>query len=719
MKICLITASTATDFEDPDDAMGSEVRSLARRPHLGVLALAAVLERRGFECRIVNLNRLYYDYLAEGSASGVAAFADWAAGRILSREAEVYGFSSLCSSYPLTIRIAASVKRDNPGAPIILGGPQASVVDLPTLAAFPFIDFVLRGEADETLPLFLDEWSGSRRFAGVPGLTWRSPFGPARNGAAPIIEDLDSLPLPAYEMDAGLKEVERVPLELGRGCPFSCTFCSTNDFFRRKFRVKSPQRMLADMREMARRFGFRQFDLTHDMFTVDRRRVVDFCNHMLESGEGFQWACSARTDCVDEELLELMAKAGCQGMFFGIETGSRRMQKIIDKGLDPDRARAVIATAERLGISTDVALITGFPEETWDDLRQSLDIFVHAMRHPRSTPQLNLLAPLAGTPIHSRHQDQMVLEDLCSDMSHQGSTQNQADRELIRRYPQIFPNFYLLPAPGLERGACVELREFLLMGLARLRWLITALHDSSTGLLDVFLAWRVRRIELHPELNGGSLRRYYTTQQSGSDFLHFVRERGGDWSNPALEALLAYHEAFLEAEAREDKPAPRGTPVRGAFRPADIPVRRPHLHVFRLEWDVQSAVESLKRSGPPAAVRKAKRYRTSPISEGQIRLIEISPLLARALELCDGRRRVEECLAELARCFQGPRELRRCGAECVMEEIRDQGLIEVYRRPAELTAETRGTRRKRGEKQSLSSLRILRVPRVSAVKIKT
>src|SRR5262249_8992500 len=130
----------------------------------------------------------------------------------------------------------------------------------------------------------------------------------------------------------GVRHCRHFPLELGRGCPFSCTFCSTNDFFRRRFRLKSPAHMIAEMRRVKETYGIDSFELVHDMFTVDRKRVVEFCEALIASQEEFTWGCSARTDCVDEELIAFMARAGCRGIFFGIETGSRRMQRIIDKG---------------------------------------------------------------------------------------------------------------------------------------------------------------------------------------------------------------------------------------------------------------------------------------------------------------------------------------------------------------------------------------------------
>jgi radical SAM superfamily enzyme YgiQ (UPF0313 family) len=88
------------------------------------------------------------------------------------------------------------------------------------------------------------------------------------------------------------------------------------------------------MSELRNACGIEWFDLIHDMFTVDRKKVVAFCDAILESGERFYWNCCARTDCIDDELIHLMAKAGCENIFFGIETGSSRIQEVINKNLD-------------------------------------------------------------------------------------------------------------------------------------------------------------------------------------------------------------------------------------------------------------------------------------------------------------------------------------------------------------------------------------------------
>jgi hypothetical protein len=133
--------------------------------------------------------------------------------------------------------------------------------------------------------------------------------------------------------------------------------------------------MIDDIASIKKAYGVNYFSLVHDMYTIDRKKVVAFCESILASGERFTWGCSARTDCIDDELLGLMAKAGCTGIFFGIETGSERMQRVINKKLDLAEARQRIACADRSGIHTTVAFIVDFPVALLQDSGDLLAVF--------------------------------------------------------------------------------------------------------------------------------------------------------------------------------------------------------------------------------------------------------------------------------------------------------------------------------------------------------
>jgi radical SAM superfamily enzyme YgiQ (UPF0313 family) len=685
VNICLVTAPTATEFKGLEELSSRSVRWAASQPQLGILTLTAVLINRGDHPRIVDLNRAYFDW-AESSCLDSTGFAEHAARIIVARDAVVYGFGSICSSYPLTIRIAEAVKALRPESAILFGGPQASVVDVATLEAFPFVDLVLRGEAERTLPLLLDQLEDERRLDQVPGLTYRTCVRPGRNANAPIIENLDELPMPAYHLTGDLKDAARAALELGRGCPYACTFCSTNDFFRRKFRLRSPERVLQDMRQINVEYGIRDFELVHDMFTIDRRRVERFCEAMIASGEKFTWSCSARIDCVDEELLELMARGGCNGIFYGVEVGSQKMQKIIDKNLDPRRADEIIDATERLGIHSTVSMIVGFPEETPEDLRQTVGIYMHSARCPHSSPQLNLLAPLAETPLHAKYRHNLVLEELCSDMSRQGVSQNEADLRLIRQYPEIFPNFYLLPTPHLDRRFLLELREFALNVIERLRWLLVAIDQTSMGVLDFFSEWRAHRLNIRPSLLGAELRQYYRGPLFRGDFLTFLRRhRIGD--HATVEVFLEYEDALLKSTAAASDVQRMGELVAVGSRlvGSDVPVRRENTIFVELQCDIQLIIDALKLCKAPVWARGSHFYVTREVSVGTYCVERVSNWLGCLLRACDGRHTIGDIVTRLASDIpEVDASLKDYVFGRMLEGAQAKGFIEIYRQHGNL-----------------------------------
>jgi len=335
MRVCLVSPPTATDFGESQIAKSERVRGIVEHPPVGILVLAAILEQRGIEVFVVDLNRTYLEYLKTTRCSaGGADFAEAAAMKLSRLPADVFGFGTLCCSYAVTIRIAARLRLLRAGVPVILGGPHASVVDVATLETFPFFDYIVRGEAEETLPQVLEALAQGKQPARVASVTYREGGTIVRNPDASVIADLDAVPVPAYHLWPYLDGWDTLPLELGRGCPFGCTFCSTNLFFQRRYRVKSPEAMIRQMRFFRQTLGICRFNLIHDSFTADQEKVLAFCDALDRCGESFSWDVSARTDCLNDALIQRMAGSGCHGVFLSIETGSPSLQKIIHKRLD-------------------------------------------------------------------------------------------------------------------------------------------------------------------------------------------------------------------------------------------------------------------------------------------------------------------------------------------------------------------------------------------------
>jgi radical SAM superfamily enzyme YgiQ (UPF0313 family) len=658
-SVCFVTALTVSDFIDPDLTAGANSNTGAQ---LGVLTLAALLRRQAYDPCIVNLDDLFFEFVTQDKTRpsinrdpGVTrlkelppseSFFSFVARHLPTQRFDIFGLSSICGSYPLTLRLAQEIRRTNPQTKIILGGPQASVVDVETLKAFPCVDIIVRGEADDTFPSLL-QLLESGDWDRIPGITFRRDDEVIRNPNAPVVENLDRLPLPAFDLDLRLRDRGGVHLEIGRGCPFACTFCSTNDFFRRNFRLKSPARMIADIASLKTEYGLDYFSLVHDMYTIDRKKVVAFCEAILASGEKFTWGCSARTDCIDDELLELMARAGCTGIFFGIETGSQRLQEVINKKLDLAEAVQRIACADRHGIKTTVALIAGFPEETRDDLRDTLHFFIDSLRFDHAEPQCSLLAPLAATPVYDQHKHHLVFDQIYSDMSHQSWQQDPVEIEMIKAHGDIFPNFYAIPTVQIERSYVKEAIDFVTYLATWFRWLPVAVLQDSGDLLRVFdrwLRWRAERKSTGSDEDTGWTP-YYSHRRFQHEFLKFVEtcylpEMA---KAPAVIAAIAQTECATRKDQRQ-----RVIEETGRLDETTVPYLVDSLLVVDLEVDYKELIYSLRNKTDLSEVSACNATVVFSNADEDMNVWQLSPLAGALLRLCDGRRTVTEITQELS-----------------------------------------------------------------------
>lgn len=369
---------------------------------------------------------------------------------ILLNDPFAVGFSTWCDSFPYSLLIAEAIRQINPSVPIIFGGPQASILGKESLQLFPYIDYILQGEADRTLPQLMKELLNGDGGGTVPGLIYRDKRNNKILHSSPdIIRDLDSLPVPVYE---SILPEEMVRIDAGRGCPYRCTFCSTNQFFSKKYRVKSVDRLLEEFKYCEDTLGVRWIGISHDMFTLNREFISEFSNRLIEVNKKrkkpYYWTCSARVDCVTESLLDLMYKSGCRAVFFGMETGSPRIQKEIQKNLDVGKASRIIRHCAKLGIYTVVSYMLGFPAENREDLNLTLRSMVQETSHGAYT-QLTLLSVLPGTILHREH-----LEELSYDGSHSGFSDIYPTgriESMIRDHPDIFSSFYYLRNTEIRR----------------------------------------------------------------------------------------------------------------------------------------------------------------------------------------------------------------------------------------------------------------------------
>jgi len=367
-------------------------------PPLGILHAGAAARAAGHEVVFLDFALL----LRRGQLRADDGLIGRCAERILELDLDLLGLGAMISAMPAALHLAYEVRKRRPDLPVILGGQGPETVEEAVVSRYAAIDAVAVGEADFTLADCLDRLGASpgrtsaadgvahrvRDWAEVPGLVMRRDGLPFRTPARPLLTELDQVPGPdwglaeppsAYAEAAGEREA-MFPIDLGRGCTYSCSFCTTPGFWGRIARQLSPERAVDELDRMAALDGLGCAYVTHDLFTVDRRRVLEICAEKLRRGNTLAWECRTRIDLVDEELLEAMGAAGCRRILYGVESDSAEVLARVNKGgraIGTD-VRATLHAAARANVASIVGVMAGVPGESPDDLERNLALMADA-----------------------------------------------------------------------------------------------------------------------------------------------------------------------------------------------------------------------------------------------------------------------------------------------------------------------------------------------------
>ncbi len=323
------------------------------------------------------------------------------------------------------------------GSRTLAFGTHVTPLTLETMRPFPALDFILRGEPELTLRELVDtlegrapsngavakmlaetappvtglgvEGSRLQGGSGVPqrlnlttirGLAWRDRGEIVINPDRPFIPSLDDLPMPRHEMLPLNKQ--RMPMIKGpftfivtsRGCPAGCKYCIKHVSYQNSVRLRSAQLIFEEL-QLLSGLGIHYVHMYADLFTVNRAQVVDLCRLIIDSGLKVHWTCNSRVDYVDEEMLQLMAKAGCWYISWGIESANEQILKTAHKGYKKEQVLKALTWAKQAGISNWGFFIIGLPGETEETIRQTID---YAKSLPLDIALFHIAAPYAGTP---------------------------------------------------------------------------------------------------------------------------------------------------------------------------------------------------------------------------------------------------------------------------------------------------------------------------------
>lgn len=432
-------------------------------PHLGLAYLAAVSERRGDEVYVFDMD--VEDMPLEG--------------KVRDFKPHIVGITSNTPQVKQAWLAARTIK-EVADIPIVIGGPHPSA--LPDESAVrPEIDVVARGEGEATwieLCELIDRARGTGALTGkalldpangllddVLGISYKLPDGSVRrNHERPAINDLDSLPWPAYHFFKMERYTSLQPaidavdgarsfsMMTSRGCPYRCTFCSQS-IMPEKWRARSPQSVVAEFRHLIKDLGAQEIGLLDDSANINRKRLTEISDLLIKEGlNTVPWNMinGMRANLADVEMLSLMKRAGCKRSAFGVETGDAHMLAAINKNESLDQIRQAFKNAKQVGMETVGFFIIGLPGDDEQSIEQTIRF---AIELDPLVANFSMMTPYPGTLAYEQIRDgggKVLLRDWDDYVFFAGKARYEmgpTTAELQeRKFKEAYRRFYLRPS---------------------------------------------------------------------------------------------------------------------------------------------------------------------------------------------------------------------------------------------------------------------------------
>jgi len=340
-------------------------------PRLGTILLSTILKKKGYN------SKAFIEDISEP---------DWN----MLKEADIIGISSITSTAPRAFQIAK--RFHSMGIPIIMGGPHSTFLPEESLK---YADYVVRGEGEETIVELMEHLEYGRSLNDIKGLSYREGDTFIHNPDRPLIQDLDSGPIPDLNVVHNWQKRTVIPIATSRGCPFGCKFCSVIQMFGRKYRFKSIDRVIEEIKEVASRKAHIFF--VDDNFAASKERTKALLKRIIAEDIHIEWSAQVRTDVAgDAELIDLMGKTGCFTAFVGFESINPKTLSLYNKHQEVDDIVKCIKTLKEASIGIHGMFVFGGDTDDIETIRNTQRF---SRRLGIDSVQFLMLTPLPGTPV--------------------------------------------------------------------------------------------------------------------------------------------------------------------------------------------------------------------------------------------------------------------------------------------------------------------------------
>lgn len=430
-------------------------------PPLSLALTAAVLRRAGHE---VLLHDCIVEKISRQKLISIAKVfsPDWCI------------FNTATPSIAGDMETVDMVKGNLPKSRIAAIGIHPTALPEETFALSKHLDVIIKGEPEQTAL----ELMSAIDLDSVTGICYRKNGIIKHNPPRPALEDLNSLPFPAWDLID--KKLYKLPLSdkpfllvaTNRGCPFKCRFCADHVYYGRRLRKFSPKRIVDEIEHDIKDIGVKEFLFWAESFTLDKAHAIAVAEEIISRKLEIGWVCNSRVDQADREMLEAFKRAGCWMIGFGVESGSQRVLDLMNKGTTLEQTRAAVKAAQAAGLQVTAHVMLGYPGETSKEIELTIAL-VKELKFDFA--QFYAAVPFPGSVLYADAKDNgMIVNDdwryfeqnFCViktdhlEPREVESLRNRAFREFYLRPEQIFRTITRLRTPGAWRQALRAVWEF-------------------------------------------------------------------------------------------------------------------------------------------------------------------------------------------------------------------------------------------------------------------
>lgn len=386
MDVLILHPSTfRKNYGDYADAGG-------RSQPLGICYIAAVLEKNNITVNILDADILDLTF-------------EQIIDEITKMTPKILLISILTTTYEAVIQLATQLKTKSPLLKIIVGGPHLATNPETTLENTCF-DAGIIGEAEYSTLELVQRLLKNQDYQDVKGIIYRKNNNLIKTPPRELIQNLDELPMPAYhllpDINAYHPQIHSyrytpvIGMITSRGCPYRCIFCDQGVFGKR-FRFLSAQNIAQQIQELQKRYGIKEVTFFDDVFTLNKKRIYDFCNEIEKRKIKITWSCLTRADHVDKEMLQQMKNAGCWLIAMGIESGNQEILDFIKKDVKLEKIKEATAWAHEAGIKVRGFFQIGHPKETEKSIEDTIN-FAKSLKI--YSAEFTISTPFKGTELY-------------------------------------------------------------------------------------------------------------------------------------------------------------------------------------------------------------------------------------------------------------------------------------------------------------------------------